>query len=88
MKLRQKVLVQVQEMKVMLDNPESETSKIEKVQGLQDYYYSGSKVIEKDNGLVYIAISIVALGISIMILHRLVIIKGKKSKKNKVNKIK
>ena len=63
-----------------VDEPESETSRIEKVKGLQDYYYSGSKIVEKDNGLVYIGISIVALGISIMILHRLVIIKGKKKK--------
>ena len=63
-----------------VDEPESETSKIEKVQGLQDYYYSGSKTIEKDNGLVYIGISIIALGISIGILHKLVIVKGKKEK--------
>ena len=67
-----------------VDNPESETSKIEKVKGLQDYYYSGSKTIEKDNGLIYIGISIVALGISIIILHRLVIIKGKKKNNSKV----
>ena len=67
-----------------IDNPESETSKIEKVQGLQDYYYSGNKVIKKDNGLVYIAISIVALGISIMALYRLVIIKSKKKGKTKI----
>ena len=64
-----------------IDNPESETSKIEKVKGLTDYYYSGSKVVEKDKGLVYIGISIIALGIAIVILHRLVIIKGKNKKK-------
>ena len=66
--------------------PESETSKIEKVKGLQDYYYSGNKTIEKDNGLIYIGISIVALGISIIILHRLVIIKNIKKGKLKRNK--
>ena len=66
-----------------VDNPESETSKIEKVKGLQDYYYSGNKAIKKDNGLIYIGISIIALGISIMILHRLVIIKGKNRNKIK-----
>ena len=69
-----------------VDNPESETSKIEKVQGLQDYYYSGSKVVEKDNGLIYIGISIVALGISIMLLHRLVVIKTKRKTKAKDKK--
>ena len=69
-----------------LDEPESETSKIEKVQGLQDYYYSGSKVIKKDNGLIYIGISIIALGISIMVLHRLVIIKARNKRKSKVTK--
>ena len=69
-----------------VDNPESETSKIEKVKGLQDYYYSGNKTIEKDNGLIYIGISIVALGISIIILHRLVIIKNIKKGKLKRNK--